>query len=298
MTRKILLLFLSGLSWYVGAQQTNTYSQYTMNKYEINPAAAGCESYMPVFLSYKQFWSGIDGAPRIEDISINGKLSSRVGFGAKIFDDSYGAFDKFGGEFTYAYHLPLGNGKTKLALGLSAMLYQQYLDPNKINVMDRDDNLIIFSSDKEVVVDFNAGAYLYSDKFFFGAALYQLTNRKITMMNDELNLQQQMQLNVVGGYHFSFSDKWGLEPSVLAKATINGNYQADCTLKLSYNSFWIGCDYRTSEAICLFFGFKKGNIMAGYCYDMVISGLSNYTNGSNELIIGYRFNNAKPKLLN
>lgn len=45
------------------AQQKPYHTQYILNNYILNPALSGIENYTDVKLSYRNQWTGIDGAP-------------------------------------------------------------------------------------------------------------------------------------------------------------------------------------------------------------------------------------------
>ena len=53
------------------AQQLSFNSQYMLNQYMINPAAAGQHLEAPISLSVRQQWAGIQGAPVTQFISFN-----------------------------------------------------------------------------------------------------------------------------------------------------------------------------------------------------------------------------------
>ena len=52
------------------AQQKPVYTQYILNNYIINPAITGIENYTDVKISYRNQWTGIDGAPVTTYLSI------------------------------------------------------------------------------------------------------------------------------------------------------------------------------------------------------------------------------------
>jgi type IX secretion system PorP/SprF family membrane protein len=300
MIRKILvfaslLLVSSSLAF---SQQILSYSQYSLNKYLINPAAAGCESYVPIIASYKQYWTGIDGSPTLADVSASGMFSNRAGLGIRGYDYTTGALSKAGMEATYAYHIPLNSNGSNLSFGLSGVLYQEYIDRSKLNLENPNDPLFTNSADREIVPDFNFGLYYYSKRAYVGVAVYSLLGRNVNLEDKNLSNTQQRNIFIIAGYDIPVVNKFSIEPSVFAKMLPTGIYQVDASVKFNYNGLWIGGGYRTNDATYVFIGMKKDNLIFGYSYDMVMSGLSNYTSGSHEIFIGFMINNSKPKLLN
>src|SRR6056297_663631 len=106
----LVILVLSVLPAVVKAQQIPLYSQYTMNKYLLNPAYAGSQGYTSYNLTARQQWMGFGNAKtpstqavcaqtRILQSSVLSSLglinrglarrrpSGRVGMGGYIFND-------------------------------------------------------------------------------------------------------------------------------------------------------------------------------------------------------------------
>src|SRR5664279_3439434 len=133
----LLLFFIAGQG------ETPMYSQYMMNAFLYNPAIAGSEGYTSFNLTSRLQWLGIPDAPRTYSISFQTRLlkrsyilkrnsvkqktdlqptrSGRVGIGGAILTDQTGAFNRTGMQFTYAYHIFMGN--SQLSLGLTGNVY-------------------------------------------------------------------------------------------------------------------------------------------------------------------------------
>lgn len=293
--KKNLILFML-CSGSLFAQQLTQYSLHFENRYSVNPAVAGSESYIPIMLSYKQYWTGIDDAPRFQQISTHGNIARRVGMGCKIFNYQTGPLEKSGAELTYAYQIPLNSNTAKLSFGLSGLIYQYSVDMNKVTFENPKEPLLTRIADKLIVPDFNFGIYYYTNKAYLGLSVNQLLNRKINLMVTNLNQKQVMHFILHGGYNFMLNENLSIEPNALLKLMSFDILQGDVGFRLKYQYFWLGASYRTDDAIIGFFGFSKDNIMIGYSYDYAISGLSSYTNGSHEIILGYKINPQKPKL--
>src|SRR5512133_1613181 len=131
----ILLVLKIGLS---EAQQLPTYSQYTFNKFLLNPAAAGSDGYTTISVVAREQWVGLKETPRTHSITVDSRLlrnsfisknasvrkkkrlssrSGRVGWAGHIFNDHYGPLDRTGIEGTYAYHIAFDEGQ--ISFGLS-----------------------------------------------------------------------------------------------------------------------------------------------------------------------------------
>lgn len=281
----------------VSAQQLTSVSQYMENKYVFNPAVVGSLPYSPLALTYKRMWTGMDDAPTMQMISSHLLASDNVGLGGKIFNYSTGALSKMGIEATYAYHLQMGGG-SKLSLGLSAQLYQFYLDKSKLTFEEMDDDVMLFGSEKLISPDAAFGALYYNDKYYAGISVFQLFNRKVDMMTDNiLENRQTRHYFLTGGYIYDINSNWSVEPSFLGKFIEAGLYQFDINAKVTYKqSFWGGLSFRTGDAVAVNLGIRKDRFIFGYSYDYCLTDINKYSVGSHELLFIVKFSRSKPKL--
>jgi len=159
-------------------QQLPLTSQYNYDLYQVNPAAAGSMDYMPIALTIRKMWVGVPGSPSIQALSGHMKVADRMGVGTKLFNFMQGPLRNTGMEATYAYHIPLGEGDTKLSFGLSISLYQYYLNKQDLTMEDPSDPALL-GGYKKVVPDANFGTLLYGKNYFVGLSIAQLFQGKI-----------------------------------------------------------------------------------------------------------------------
>ena len=292
--KKIIAFIIVGLSISVltQAQQLNTVSQYSQDLYLINPAYAGVTKYMQVTATYKKFWSGLNGSPSLQTLSGHMAFADNMGAGGKIFNYSAGPISKTGIEGTYAYNLDLNGNGMKLAFGLSAQLYQFYMNKAALTMEDPNDYAVMYGADKMIVPDFNFGTFFYdSEKHYYaGISIMQLMGRKVSLLNkDYLDNNQVRNYYFTGGYIYEISDNLTLEPSVLAKFIEAGLYQVDinvnATIKKLVN---FGISYRTDNAVVAMLGIRTDKFTFGYAYDYTLSAIKSYTVGSHEVMFIYR----------
>jgi type IX secretion system PorP/SprF family membrane protein len=299
--KKIIIIILAiGFSWSLKAQQLNSFSQTIENKYLINPAVVGSDESMPVFLGYKRIWTGIDAAPSTQLMSFHMKISDELGgIGAKIYNYSTGPLSKAGMNVSYAYHLEL-NKDMKLAFGLSAALYQVNLNKSELKVDNANDELIMYGSEKLIVPDANFGMYLYAKDYYFGISSFQLFGRKVNLMNDKMNFNQERHYYVNGGYIYEATSDIKLEPSILMKFIEAGVNNWDFYLKTTYKDMvWFGLGYSSdfkfeANDLILSIGVQQDKIKFGYAFDYTLSEIGNISNGTHEIIFMYMFGDAKP----
>jgi len=298
MRTKILIIASFLIGNIAISQQIPTLSHYMENTYLVNPAVAGTNNSNPISLHYKHWWSGFNEAPTMQCITGHTSISSSVGVGGKVFNYATGPISKLGIEGSYAYHFSVSS-TTKIALGLSAQLYQFYLNKNLLRVEEQDDQAILHSSEKLISPDAAFGAYFYNNNFFTGISVYQLFNRKVQLLNTNyLENRQVRHYFLTAGYRYDINETFSVEPSVLAKFIESGIFQLDASLKGIYKQLiWLGFSYRTSESLVCTVGMKRDKFSFGYAYDMPLSDIRNYSVGSHELLFTLYFGQPKTKLL-
>jgi type IX secretion system PorP/SprF family membrane protein len=293
-----LIVVVLLLKYGVNAQQIPTLSQFMENNYMVNPAVAGTKTYSPLVFNYKRWWSGMDDAPAMQSISSHFQASDNVGLGGKIFNYATGPLSKMGMEATYAYQLKIGSNGAKLSLGLSAQLYQVYLNKSLLKLEEQDDNALIFGSEKLITPDAAFGAYFYNQHYYVGLSAYQLFNRKVDMMTDNILENRQVRhYFLTAGYTYDINNNYSLEPTLLAKFIEAGISQAEINIKGVYKqAFWIGLGYRTGDAAIINAGIRKDRFVFGYAYDYSLNEIRKHSIGSHELLFIVKFNRSKPKL--
>jgi type IX secretion system PorP/SprF family membrane protein len=286
------LLFMTWHTEQSAAQQIPNFSLYNMNHYLVNPAATGTTDRLPVSLSYRKQWAGMDNTPTVQYLSGNMKVAPKMGVGARISNFQAGPLRKTGLEGTYSYHLSLGSGETKLSFGLSLLIYQFSLNKSDMTREDIDDQAFM-GNEQSFVPDAGFGSYLYGINYYVGISVPQLFQRNINLKSDAIVQEKQVRHYYLhGGYIFEAGPDFKIEPSVLLKFLEAGIFQADINALATYKDMVnFGVSYRTEDALSFQVGYKNPNIFIGYAYDLVLSGMKGNTWGSHEILFSYTFDN-------
>ena len=297
----IIIGFATLFSFAGNAQQISSLALNSLNRYSLNPAVAGTKAYTFVSTSYSKNWSGIEGAPEIQALSGHSLLSQKTAVGLNIVNENTGLSGKTSAEFTFAYHLPISQGGTKLSFGLSGVVTQHKLFREKFIMDDPSDEATNNAENSVILPDANFGISLYQEnKFYIDLAARQLLGRQVSFLNaDNLENIQVRHFSFGAGYTFNVNDNIQIEPSVLAKATEKMDYQIDAGLKaVLKKSFSLGCYYRTGDnsAILPFIGFDTKNVMFAYSYGVLMGEVANYSTGSHEIMLILKLNAAKSNL--
>ena len=294
MKKYILTLIIATFFSSAYSQQIATYSQFMHDHYLINPAAAGSQDFIPVSLGYKKLWTGFEGSPSFQTLAGNMKIADNMGVGVRIHNYSAGFESNTGIDLTYAYQIDLGSDM-KLSFGLSGVLTQFYLNKSDINLEDPNDNTVLYASEKLITPDANFGTYFYAKNYYVGISVFQLFGRKINMMNTKYLEQKQVRHYVFhGGYRYDINDDYSIEPSLVFRMIEAGQMTLDFNLKGTIkNIAWVGVSYRLNDAVVPMFGIDMDQFLFGYAYDITMSDIKGYSQGSHELMFIYKIGSSK-----
>ncbi len=303
----LLILFAGPMD----AQQLPVYSQYTFNKFLLNPATAGSDGYTTISLVAREQWLGFKGTPKIHSLTMDSRLlrnsfisknasvrkkrrlssrSGRVGWAAHVFNDHSGPLDRTGVEGTYAYHIPVYQGQ--VSFGLSGVFYQFRLNKDKVELGDDEmDPLLDGLKGTLYIPDANFGVYYTSEGIFGGLSVMQIFQSSIHFGDDNgSDYRLKRNYNLMGGYYYDINSDFAIEPSLLVKVPSSSGAQLDITAKLYYKTnYWAGLSYRTGNAMVVFFGARFDRYFAGFGFDYNFSPIGRQTYGSYEFMAAIKF---------
>jgi type IX secretion system PorP/SprF family membrane protein len=310
--RRILyiLILLGGFTLDGFSQQVPLYSQYLLNGFLINPAAAGSEGYTAVNLTAREQWIGFRDAPGTYALSFqtrilkksyisrgasvkrrkrSGSRSGNVGVGGYIFNDRNGATERIGIKGTYAYHLNLQ--QSQLSFGLSFVAYQFRLDDEMITLEDPGDDLWLGAHKSVFIPDADFGVYYTARDFYAGFSVDQMFE-SVLKIGDSGYDRYKMERNyyLMGGYDFEVRRDIVINPSTLIKFAENGKLQADLTGRVIFNqSYWGGLTYRTGHALIVMAGVSVDKLIFGYAFDIGLNSIMKHSFGTHEFTFIAKF---------
>ena len=307
MKRIIAILFVLA-SVNLNAQQKPYYTQYILNNYILNPALTGIENYTDLKLSYRNQWTGIDGAPVTSYLSVHGPIGKKdfrttptsfempgenprgksfvdeytapaphSGIGLMIINDKTGYINRFSAYATYAYHKAI-SFKTTLAAGFLGGITNVSLDRSKIQwgTLDPNDPAIGYDNGdlKKLKPEVGAGLWLYSSDFFAGVSVLNIVPNKIKFAaNNQYATFFEPQFLATTGYRFFLSDDVSVLPSVMLQFIQPFPVQAHFNIKFQYlDKVWAGLSYRMSDQLGGIAGMAGINVSntfnLSYAYDV------------------------------
>lgn len=300
------------------AQQLPQYSQYTMNKFLMNPGITGGQNYIDLKAGYRNQWVNFEDRPVTYYISGHapvgkqnipegrrsyGSYNENQGFhgvGGYIINDVTGPTQRFWAYGSYAYHLPLGSG-IKVSMGAFAGIKRFSIDGTQLTTFEGGDPLTGRRISKSMP-DASVGIWTYSDQFYAGFSGQQLFGNKVgfqefsDLKGEKGHLRRHWFLT--GGYNFNITREVSVVPSAMLKYEAAAPLSVDVSARLRYKDvWWAGLNYRHEDAFSMFTGLLfQDRYSIGYAFDLTTSDIFMYSAGTHELVVGLRLNLPDEKL--
>ena len=301
MKRIIIILVMLILGFQnSNAQQMPQFTQYMYNTIAINPAYAGSREVLSIVALGRNQWTGFDGGPQTQTLSINSPLrNEKIGLGLSLINDKAG-YENF--TYVYAdfsYTINLGD-RTKLAFGVDAGATSYKLSDELYNGVEIGQDPYFDERLDRWNPNFGAGILLHSDRWFAGFSIPRLINND-TNNQTEYAALERVHYYVIGGYVFDLGESVKFKPSILAKYTDNAPISTDFTANFLFNEkLWLGASYRANGqqgAFGALIDFQvTQQFRIGYTYELPTGEIRPYTSGSQEILLMYEFRFTKKNL--
>ncbi len=299
----IACIFFAVLTPYlIWGQQNQLYTQFAFNKLAINPAYAGNDQHFTMTGIYRDQWSGFPGAPTTQNLTLNSpRLFGNAGLGLNLERVSIGITRMVNISGQYAYKIDLE--EATLSFGLSTTLrnmVRDFTDPRLVALEDISlDGAIIADRLSTYLFNVGAGVYVNNEKYFAGIATPGLIRSDLILSSDEEGKKGPYvrQVFLMGGGLFPLSDLIGLKTQFLIRWAeqspisfdINAGFLMDNRYNVAVNYRSGGSNQFIGESLGFIFGFDISNqFMLGFSYDLNLTGIRSFDNGSFELLASYR----------
>ena len=270
------------------------------NPYLISSSYAGIGDCWQARVDGFEQWIGLEEAPSIQTVSIDGRISDRSGVGAIIFNDRNGFTSQRGFQLSFAHHMTLNDYNNQfLSLGISYKFTQFGIDTSEFN---RGIPSTALNGDLSVNnSNFDIGALYRFGKFFLSLNAINLIQKETIEFS--LNEPSIIQ-NYYGymGYTFNWSTSdLEIEPSVLYQNFAGDTRStADLVLKVrkvqKLNYFWAGAMVRglidqefKPLSVSPMLGIKRGMLYFSYGYQINVNEIIPVSSGSHLISLGFDF---------
>ena|GEM_PF-191997 len=302
---QIIAVFLL-INSVVFAQQLPQYSNYMLNYFALNPAAAGTPGCLIARLGYRSQWVGQQSAPQTAFLSAHSDIKKKKrmwindkhAWGFRFENDATG----YQGPITrntiqgaYAYHKPIGNNVfMSMGVFVGIQQYEYKIDNVKLpQTSFLDDPVTAGGSGRRLLYpDINPGVMVYGSNWYTGYSLKNIVMNKLRRVYGGVGTGRMVLHHyITGGYRFGGNDAMiNLIPSANIKIAGHLPPSFDLTLMASYlNQLDLGIQYRFIEGFNGIVNLRIKQLSVGYAYDFNLSKIRYGSANSHELIIGYRF---------
>jgi type IX secretion system PorP/SprF family membrane protein len=276
------------------------YSQNFIHPVLVNPGATGIQDYQQLILNYRNTWATFEDAPKTITLNFNGPIGNRLGFGAQLFRDSFGALETSKGMLSLSY--TIDSEKNRLGFGLSTEYIQHIVSGSALNneIVDIDDLTLLQRLDGNQFFDASFGVYgIYDESFKYGVSFPSLISSKINIEDGDPG---ERDLGYIA--HFAYSTRAnnsdiGLEPSIFIKSLNNIPTHVDLNLKATFldDQFTgaVGYTLGADKRIGFLLGAAVDNLNFYYSYNISTRAFQDYNNGAHELSVSFSFNKDKKK---
>lgn len=275
------------------AQQREQFTQYMFNGLILNPALAGSDEALSISFLNRQQWSGIEGAPVTQTLSVHTPFASgRTGIGLYLVNDKIGVHrnQSFQGSYSYRIHV---SDNAYLSMGLQAGLNVHRSDYTSLgNTSSMNDPKLANGSISSTAFNIGAGLFYKSDRFEVGLSVPELVPENI-LLNDTTRVPwQRAQYFLFSRYSIPLNDILDFEPSVLIKYMrgVPVSYDLNACVLIK-KALMLGLSYRKQESVDFLFRARvTPQLQLGYAYDYGTGEVARAGNGAHELLVNYIFN--------
>ncbi len=273
------------------AQIDPGFTQFMYNPVLINPAYAGSkETFNAAFLSRHQ-WIGFEGAPQTQTLSAHIPFSEqRFGAGLSYVNDRLGPLNHDRFSIDYAFHMNVSQ-ESKLSLGVKAGFESLFIAHNELSPLNSNisDPAYHGADERRNMLNFGAGAFYYSSNAFVGLSVLDIQTVLLSEENENSTgkWKDSPQLFLTGGFIWNTGPEWKIKPSLLARHAPGMPLNVDINLNTMFNEKVVaGVSHRINDSFGFMLQFRAFNgLWVGYAYDMGISQLNLYNQGTHEVMI-------------
>ena len=299
----IIVLLSTVFSVEIYGQQDAQYTQYMYNTISVNPAYAGSRGVFSIAGLHRSQWVGLEGAPRTQTLSLHTPIGKKgkVGLGFSLINDQLGPTDETYFDIDFSYTIKTSE-LGKLSFGLKAGGHLLDVCYTCLNEYTSGDALLQSNIDNKFSPNVGVGIYYRnSEKWYVGLSAPNLLETKHFDESSLSVAKERINLYLIGGYVFDFSDSVKFKPAVLFKAVSGAPLQADLSANFLINEkVTLGAAYRWSAAFSGLVGLQlSDSFMIGFAYDRETTELGNtqFNDGSYEVFLRFELFNSRDKII-
>lgn len=287
-------------------------SQFYASPVYTNPAFAGASKKIRFATNARNQYTGLNKTYRTAVLSVDAyvpKMQSGLGALVSIDQAGDGYLTTLAIGGVYSYNLVI-NRKWNANFGLLAEIHQRSYDFNKFTFGDQLDPVRgkiyptaeIAGNEIRTFPNFSSGALIYSEFFYAGFAIHNLTEPNqsflVTNSTDQpfilpRKYTAHLGANISLNQSRFETNRVYLSPNILFMSQ-RDFYQVNVGTYVKKQALTVGAWFRqtsrNSDAVIFLLGLRFSNFRVGYSYDLTISNAKTATVGSHEVSLGIDIN--------
>jgi len=273
-------LLLGASTVTISQELSNGYYNYTLNRFNLNPAFAGNRGNISALLNTKSYQGTSNGAPKNTFFGVQGAINEEQGVGLRILSDKRGAYEVGKYDLAYSHQIKIDE-QSDLRFGVSAGLTRRMLNSGSINNVE-----LLNQADPTL-----ASGYFDESNFIAGIGLvYDYENLQFGLSSPHLIESgegiSEFWVGTISYIYKIEETPFSISPLLIYQNLPEIDNQYDFLLKTEYKEkAWVQLGYQSNNNLNFGLGFDIGPLGIGYSYEMTNSDLSNISSGSNEIII-------------
>lgn len=295
----LLALPLAGI-----CQSDQHYTMFMYNKLYYNPGYTGSRDVTSFNAQYRNQWSGIPGAPKTLNISVDAPVGSymrpfrKVALGMSVTNEKVGIENNTNLRAYYAYRIRFSKSVLSLGLTGGGSLYTALY--SNLNAYQQNDQNLTTDVRNAFLPNFGAGAYWSSDKAYVGLSIPSMLQNKYDKNGTQI-AKQIRGYYLSAGYVYQLNETIKLRPQILARYAMNGqsklplNFDINASA-IAYDRIMAGITYRTDKSLAGVVHIQATqHLNIGYSYDFLMSDIAPYARGAHEIVVGYDISKERLK---
>ena len=279
-------------------QRLPFFTHHVLNPYIYNPAFAGYDQSAVFYLTHRQQWLGVEGAPASTHLSFHTPVGNNnpLSVGADLVHDRLGVLRHSAFKASAAYMIPLSaEVEHYIKAGFSAgVSLQQY---SLFESTTAGDPAIARATQSGAALDGRFGVHYHYERFNLGLALpHLLTTAASPDGSGGVTLDQFSRAIASVNYRFDLGTETNVTfvPTVLYHFAQESASQIEATALFMFQDvFWVGGNYQQQLGYGGLAGFKMKNFRFSYHFGLAGSELAGYASGTHEAQLSFTIGKKK-----
>lgn len=272
----------------INAQQDPAFTLYNYNMNIVNPAYAGIEDLTELNINFRSQWVNLEGSPETKSLILSSPVNNRIGLGLSIMNDNIFVLNQTDIYADFSYRIPVSDN-TDFYMGIKAGGTFIDVDLDRLGIMN---DPVFMENINQFNPNVGIGFLLKNNTYYITASSPTLLKSKrydkdgivVTNATDELHAY------IGAGYMLNLSEQVILKPSIMSRYVTGAPMSLDLTAVIDFTAIELGVSHRLDESVSGIILLKLADWgHFGYAYESTTTDVKNYSRGSHEVLLRFRF---------